>query len=323
MSLGNLIRERISNSIYSEDRVVYQKMKEIIGEECCDYKTFINALNANRGLSDEELFTLCILLDIDLNKEVMKYSMSREILSVEKCTKITEFKIQDYYEDIKEDILLFLNTYVEDVHTYIGLFQFRDLHVTDNKILAVAAVDEWNLLAYYEVEVERTKDSFIMSIKDIWNLEYLKDILERNSLTYDELYNSPIEDRLSLARKEGELYSKNHPGEHYLIEKKELKEFRKSFIDNRMLLLVEAMKDDMEDFEDKFFYYDDEGLYDSVKKDINATCRDLQVKNQSIFEGYYTYATNFLRESMKKEGFPSINIKGTATERVFKKRMNF
>ena len=126
MNIGNLVKNKISESCFGNLKELYEAMKEIIGEKCCAYNTFTESLNKNKRLSDLELLTLSVLLDIDLNKLAMHYVNSKKSTD-------SPIRLSEHFNLLKQDILSILN-YESKEYMERYIFEEEDICILNKRV---------------------------------------------------------------------------------------------------------------------------------------------------------------------------------------------
>lgn len=252
MNLGNLIEERIYQSSYGSIKEFYDDLRDIIGSECCAYNTFYDSLNKNKGLSEKELLTASVLLNIDLNKVAMHYVNSRKKIEV-------PLRASESYEKIKNDILLMLN--FEAYENYTGCeFQPEDIGVLDNRIYAVTTSYKNNSVLAYEIMIRKENDDFLIALELIAYFDYFNDILTKDGIDITIFkHDLDLTDKISLLKQESKIYYEIFPDQKPEKTKISLFEFHKSFIHKYIKRYIDTYKTDFHIHEDDI-YCDDEKL---------------------------------------------------------------
>lgn len=286
MNLGNLIKNKISQSSFGSMKEFYEAMKNIIGEECCAYNTFTDSLNKNKSLSDKELLTISVLLDIDLNKIALHYVNSMKNFD---C----ELKTSECYKILKDDILTILNA----VAYYKCTFKEEDIILINNKIYALTVGNRGNSVLSYEIEIKKCKDDYEIKLKLISYFDYLKSILSKNNIAFKEFMKMELADKISIIREESKIYYEMFP-EEKLETKFTLSEFNKNIINEGVKSYIDYYKDEMTLDKNKSIYDCDGSEYDSYRilrlteeeiassKNINYSIpKELEEYTANLFKG--------------------------------------
>lgn len=286
MNLGNLIKNKISQSSFGSMKEFYEAMKNIIGEECCAYNTFTDSLNKNKSLSDRELLTISVLLDIDLNKIAMHYVNSMKNFG-------SELKTSECYKVLKDDILTILNIESNE-KCYNCTFKEEDITLINNKIYALSIGNRDNTVLSYEIEIKKSKDDYVIKLKLISYFDYLKSILLKNNITIEEFKEMDLFEKVSIMKDESKIYYEMFPKEKSEDKLIELSEFNKSIIKECIEDYIKKYGDEMYLDKDKYIYDNEGDKFERyiILKIIQEEITSNKKVNYSIPEELEKYTVN-------------------------------
>lgn len=222
MNIGNLINKKLAESKYENKKALYRDMKEIIGESCCAYNTFTEAINKNKNFSGVELLTLSALLDLDLNKLALHYIKSqRNILG--------NISIEEYLKQNKECILLYISHLLGDEYVSSELSK-AILISTDKSMYFIYFTKKYNSVICYEFDIKVNSDDYLLRTKEIMKCDYFKMILAESGLGVDDFIKSDIHNQIEFLKKEGDIYYELFPELKQQIEDVYLSQFKQDIL---------------------------------------------------------------------------------------------
>lgn len=224
MNLGNLINRKLIESRFENKKELYEAMKDIIGDNCCAYNTFTEALSKNKSLSDVELLTLSILLDIDLNKLALHYIKSQK-------NALSSMSVEEYLKENKESILLYAS-YLSGEEYESPNLDNTILDITDKKIYFLTITKKYNSVLLYEFDIKKGNSGYLIRTNQIAKFDYFKNILEESELDIHSFMELDFHKKIEFLKEEGKVYYDLFPELKREIEDVYLDGFEDEFKNN-------------------------------------------------------------------------------------------
>lgn len=293
MNLGNLINRKIKESKYENKKEIYEEMKDIIGENCCAYNTFTEALNKNKNLSDVELLTLSTLLDLDLNKLALHYIKSQ--INVPE-----NLSLEQYFIKNQKSILLYA-TYISNNKNKKDNGYILDIF--DNKIYFILFSQNSNSVSCYEFDVKKGTNGYLFKTNQIADFNYFESILEECDLDINTFMEFDMNKKIEFLKKEGGIYFDLFPEKKQEISDVDLSEFENNIANEVAQFCFNLNENDIAINENDELYNSDGEKYESyflenqikhfAKNNTLDVNRLLELKNE-IFEIFKKIALNKL-----------------------------
>ena len=253
MNLGNLINKKIVKSKYENKKELYESMKEIIGDDCCAYNTFTEALSKNKSLSDKELLVLSVLLDLDLNKLALHYIKSQK-------SNLIDMSVEEYIRQNKSGILLFISYLLGNKYES-RKSEKTMLHHIDNKIYFLSLSKNYNKVICYEFNIKKNSRGYLLKTNEIANFSYFKSILSENDLSIDEFMKFNFSKMIEIVKNEVDIYYDLYPDKKPEIIDIYLDEFKNNILRESIVEYIEKHKCDMTRTNKNEFYECDIDVY--------------------------------------------------------------
>lgn len=222
MNLGNLINRKLIESKYENKKELYEAVKDIIGDKCCAYNTFTEALNKNKSLSDIELLTLSVLLDIDLNKLALHYINSQ-------LGDLKNLSVEEYLKENTDEILLYISS-------LMGI-KYKDtisnktvLTSVDKKIYFITFFNDYNSVISYEIDIKKDSNGYLLKTSPIIDCSYFKKLLEESDLHLDNFMKMDASYQIDFLKEEGKILYELFPEVKQSIENIYLCEFKEKLV---------------------------------------------------------------------------------------------
>lgn len=283
MNLGNLINRKLIESKYENKKELYEALKDIIGDECCAYNTFTEALNKNKSLSDIELLALSVLLDIDLNKLAVHYINSQ-------MGGLKNLSVEDYLKENIDSILLYISHLMGNKYRN-NMSNSTIIKCIDKKIYFVTLFNDSNSVISYEIDVKKDSNGYLLRTNPIIDCSYFKKLLEESDLNIDKFIKKDIPSQIEFLKEEGKVLYELFPELKQSIDNIYLSEFEKE--------LVKTLSDEcFEEYSEDIIRLEDDKLINSEGDDYTEDNLDYYIERTSRKKHLYLKGLMNLREDI-------------------------
>ena len=283
MNLGNLINRKLIESKYENKKDLYEAVKDIIGDSCCAYNTFTEALNKNKSLSDIELLTLSVLLDIDLNKLALHYINSQ-------MGGLKNLSVEEYLKENKEEILLYISNLMGSKYRNASSDK-TILATVDKRIYFITFFNNYNSVVSYEIDIKKDSNGYLLKTNPIIDCSYFRKLIDRSDLNLDSFMKKDIHFQIEFLREEGKVLYELFPELKQSIDNIYLSEFEKE--------LVKTLSDEcFEEYSEDIIRLEDDKLINSEGDDYTEDNLDYYIERTSREKHLYLKGLMNLREDI-------------------------